>query len=236
MNDSLPVQLSLGVSLKDDATFANFFIGEGNPVAVHALKQFSAGQGEQNLLVWGSPGAGLTHLLQACCHRAYQHGQEIQYLPLDKLTQFSPESVCEGLDQMGLVCLDGIDQICGNHLWEQTLFHLINRLRDRGHRLLLASHTSPPNLPLALPDLKSRVLGSVIYHIHSLDDEGKAAALQMRAKARGMEMPDEVARFILSRAPRDTIKLFEVLNRLDEASLQQQRKLTIPFIKGVLRY
>ena len=61
-------------------------------------------------------------------------------------------------------------------------------------------------------------------------------ALQLRAKGRGMEMSDEVAKFILSRAPRDTNDLFHLLDHLDDASLQQQRKLTIPFVKDVLSF
>lgn len=232
----MAVQLSLGVSLRDDATFHNFYKGQGNALVVHALKQFSQGEGEQNIVLWGRSGAGLTHLLQASCHAAHQQQLDIQYLPMKEMTSFEPKPVCEGLDRFPLVCIDDIEQICGNRRWEQTVFHLFNRLRDAGHRLLIASHTSPSALPLLLPDLKSRLLGSVIYHLHPLDDAAKASALQMRAKARGMDMPEEVSRFILSRAPRDSSQIFALLNVLDNASLQHQRKLTIPFVKEVLGF
>jgi DnaA-homolog protein len=231
---SSPLQLSLGVSLKDDATFGNFYVADGNAQTLHALREFSACRGEGNLLLWGNRGAGLTHLLQACCHAAHEQNISVQYLPLGDLVGYAPEDVCDGLDKVSLVCLDGVDEICGRQNWEQILFHLYNRLRDAGHRLLIASHTSPASLPLLLPDLKSRWLGSVIYHLHGLNDQQKAFALQLRAKVRGMEMPDEVAKYILSRAPRDTNDLFNLLNRLDDASLQWQRKLTVPFVREVL--
>ncbi len=234
--DTSPIQLSLGVSLRDDATFDNFYSVPANQQAVAALKTFAAGEGEPNLLIWGARGVGLTHLLQACCHQAYQSGRNVQYLPLRDLLGYSPEDVCDDLDSMDMVCLDSIDHICGNRAWEQTLFHLYNRLRDRGHQLLVASHTSPPSLPLLLPDLKSRLLGGMVYHLHNLNDEEKSRALQLRAAVRGMELSDEVSRFIMSRAPREMNELFNVLNRLDDASLQMQRKLTIPFVKQVLRY
>lgn len=230
----MAVQLSLGVSLRDDATFDNFYIGQGNALSIHALKQFSQNHGDQNLVIWGQHGSGLTHLLQACCHAAHQQQLEIQYLPLRELVHYEPKQVCEGLDAFALVCIDGIDEICGNHPWEQGAFHLFNRLRDRGHRLLIASHTSPAALPLLLPDLKSRVLGSVVYHLHPLNDVEKGRALQMRAKARGMDMSEDVSRYILSRAARDTHELFALLDTLDKASLQHLRKLTIPFVKEVL--
>lgn len=232
----MAVQLSLGVSLRDDATFDNFYLGQGNELALHALKQFSQSEGDQNVVIWGRNGAGLTHLLQACCHSAYQKNFDIQYLPLREMVKFEPKQVCEGLDRFALVCLDGVDEICGNRRWEQAVFHLFNRLRDYGHRLLIASHVSPSTLPLLLPDLKSRILGSVIYHLHPLDDLEKGKALQMRAKARGMEMSEEISKYILSRAARDTRELFSLLDTLDKATLQHQRKLTIPFVKEVLAY
>lgn len=232
----MAVQLSLGVSLRDDATFHNFYIGKGNDLVVHALQQFSRAEGEQNIMLWGRAGAGLTHLLQASCHAAHQQKLDIQYLPMGEMASFAPKPVCEGLDQFPLVCIDDIEQICGNGQWEQTVFHLFNRLRDAGHRLLIASHSSPAALPMLLPDLKSRLLGSVIYQLHALDDSEKACALQMRAKARGMDMPEEVSRFILSRAVRDSGQIFALLDLLDRASLQHQRKLTIPFVKEVLGF
>jgi DnaA-homolog protein len=230
----MATQLSLGISLRDDATFENFYVGQENQLAIHALKQFSQSSGDQNIVVWGREGSGLTHLLQASCHAAFVARLDIQYLPLTDLVGYDPQQVCDGLDQFGLVCLDGFDAVCGNELWEQAIFHLFNRLRDRGHRLLIASHTSPSCLPLQLPDLLSRILGSVIYHLHALDDVEKSKALQLRAKVRGMEMSAEVSRYILSRAGREMTDLFALLNTLDSASLQHQRKLTIPFVKEVL--
>src|SRR5690606_17164346 len=118
--------------------------------------------------------------------------------------------------------------------WEQALFHLYNNIRDAGHALLIASHSGPPALPVVLADLKSRLLGSSRYHVKSLSDPGKQNALIMRARARGMQMPMDVAQYILNRASRDTTELFDLLDRLDDESMQKKRKLTIPFVKEVL--
>ncbi len=229
-----PIQLSLEVSLSDDATFATYYPTDSNSVGLNALMAFSKNRGEQNLVIWGGHHCGLTHLLQACNHMASQNAISVQYVPLHDVINFSPDEVFNGLGSKDLICLDGIDVICGNSRWEQSLFHFYNQQRDRGGRLLMSSHVSPQLLDLKLPDLKSRVNGSVVYHIQTLNDDDKANALQMRAKVRGMEMSDEVSKYIMSRAPRDTVELFKLLNRLDRVSLQQQRKLTIPFVKGQL--
>ena len=67
-----------------------------------------------------------------------------------------------------------------------------------------------------------------------LKDADKQAALQLRAKVRGLELSDDVAQFLILRLSRDTHVLFSKLGELDAASLAEQRKLTIPFVKKAL--
>ena len=74
----------------------------------------------------------------------------------------------------------------------------------------------------------------MVFQLRELAEEDKLHALQLRASRRGLQMPDEVAAFILNRGTRSMNALFELLERLDQASLQAQRKLTIPFLKEVL--
>ena len=233
---SSPQQLSLGVSLNDDATFDNFYTapGSNNAQVVACLRAQLAAHGEPLVFVWGSPGVGLTHLLQAACHSAQAEGLSMQYLPLRELIGFAPEQLLESLESLDFVCLDGLHLVAGNPAWEQALFGFFNRMRDSGRRLLIAAHQGPHELPIALPDLQSRLSWGVTYQLQELGDADKQAALQLRAKARGLELNDEVAQFILHRAPRDLNELFCYLNRLDDASLAEQRKLTIPFVKQVL--
>ena len=51
----------------------------------------------------------------------------------------------------------------------------------------------------------------------------------------GFELPDETARWLQRRYPRDMHSLHNLLDTLDEASLVAQRRLTVPFIRSVLR-
>lgn len=229
-----PVQLSLGVSLNEDTTFANFHCLPDNAQALDHLQKISTGAEPGNLLLWAPPGAGVSHLLQAVCHRAHSAGRQAQYIPLAELAGFEAQQVLEGLEGFDLICLDNIECVRGLAEWEQTLFHLYNRMKDAGRSLIFGSEQSPASLQLTLPDLKSRLLASVVYHVEPLDDEGKAECLRLRAHARGMELPADVASYILNRASRSTHELFALLDTLDVASLQQQRKLTVPFVKSIL--
>lgn len=232
----VPQQLSLGISHVDDATFDNFYLAPGSPnaVAMSALRQQFSPLGEKFIFLWGLSGSGLTHLLQAACHQAQEQGHSIQYLPLSNMLGYSPQHLLEGLDSQDLVCLDELQVIAGKSDWELAIFHLFNRLRDSGKQLLLAADFGPHQLPIDLPDLRSRLNSGVSFGLQRLNDQEKCSALQQRALRRGLELTDEVAKYILSRASRDMNELFRSLSKLDDASLTEQRKLTIPFVKQVL--
>ena len=230
-----PVQLPLGVRLRDDATFANYYPG-ANAAAlgyVERLCEADAGWTESLIYLWGSDGVGRSHLLQAACLRFEQRGEAAVYLPLGEVADYGPE-LLDGLDQSELVCLDDLDAVAGRADWEEALFHLFNRLRDSGRRLLLAASVSPRELSVQLPDLQSRLTLALVFQLHALSDEDKLRALQLRASRRGLNLPDDVGRFILTRGSRSMNALFELLDQLDQASLQAQRKLTIPFLKETL--
>lgn len=233
---SVPQQLSLGVSLKDDATFDNFYAPDdsANAQVIAALNQQVEGTGEQFIYLWGGSGAGLTHLLQASCHYAESRQLSVQYLPLYDVTGFAPDALLDGMDQLSMVCLDGLDAIAGKADWERALFNLYNALRDNGRLLLVAATGNPRSLPVELPDLRSRLMWGSTFQVHSLSDDDKVRALRVRARERGLELNEEVATFIVQRVPRDMNQLFCYLHRLDHASLAEQRKLTIPFVKKVL--
>lgn len=237
MIDSQPQQLSLGIAHIDDATFDNFYLSpqSANALAVSALRQQFSALGEKFIFLWGGQGCGLTHLLQSACHSAQEQGSRIQYLPLRDMLHFSPQLLLEGLESLDLICIDDLHLIAGKSDWELALFHLFNRLRDSGKHLLVAADLGPHQLKIELPDLRSRLNSGVSFQIQQLDDQEKQAALQERAQRRGLELTDDVAKFILQRAPRNMNELFVNLSALDDASLAEQRKLTIPFVKQVLK-
>lgn len=226
-------QLSLNVSLRDDATFDNFFVGK-NHFAIQTLRLFSAKKTESFVYCYGHSGAGCSHLLQACCHDASENKKNAFYLPLSHHAEFSPE-IFSGLEHYTLVCIDDIDAIIGNTSWEEALFHFYNRARENQIHLLVSAKKSPRQLTCIFPDLKSRLLWGLVLEIQDLSDAEKICALQMRAKNRGFTLSDDVARYLLNHVPRNMRDLFRILEKCDQASLETQHKLTIPFLKMILQ-
>lgn len=238
MTNTAARQLSLNVHLNDDATFDNYFVApaSGNCLALQAVRSLVENrEGDPFVYIWGPEGVGISHLLQAACHAADQHGLRSQYLPLEELAGFAPEELLEGLETLDLLCMDGVQHVMGQPGWDHAMFHLYNRLRDhRRCRLLVSADCAPRDLGSQLPDLVSRMGWGIAFHLQPLDDNGKMQALKLRARARGIELADEVLAFILHRASRDMVELFDCLQRIDSLSLAEQRRVTVPFVRKAL--
>ena len=225
-------QLPLSVQLRDDATFDNYYALQATEV-VAQIRLSAQAKGEQSIFINGPVGVGCSHLLQAACHEAQAHGANSVYLPLDELVMYSP-AIFESLEDLPLIALDNLQAIAGKPKWEEALFHLFNRVRDAGGRLIFAADKSPESLGIKLPDLLTRLQWGLLYPLNEVDEEFKMEALQFRAHNRGLELTVDVARFIVRHVDGSMERMFDVLQDLDNASLSAQRKLTRPFVKTVM--
>ncbi len=225
-------QLPLGIRLHPDIRFSRFVPGR-NTQALSSLQSAVSGHEHSFIFLWGAKGTGKSHLLQAACHQADTLELQAAYIPLQQAHTFSA-AILDGLEQFDLVCLDDVDAVAGQSAWEQALFHLFNRLRDSGARLLVTARCSPAALGVTLPDLASRLGWGLSYRLHPLSEEETIEALRQSAAERGLQLPAESAHYLLKHCPRDMGSLLDILDRLDRASLAAQRRLTIPFVRAQL--
>ena len=219
-------QLALPVRLRAEATFESFSAGP-NREAVAALHT----PGNLPIWLWGAPGSGKTHLLQATCAAA--GSAAAAYFPVGNTADLPPEAL-HGFASRGVLCIDDVEAIAGDLRWEQSLFELFNEALELHTRLIFAGAVPPGALPWALGDWRSRAAACLVYQLRELDDAGRIEALRLRALQRGLQLPPETADYLLRRMPRDLSSLLGLLDDLDEASLAAQRRLTIPFIKDAL--
>ncbi|MBS0358372.1 MAG: DnaA regulatory inactivator Hda [Proteobacteria bacterium] len=226
-------QLPLNLHVADDATFANFFLGS-NAALITELKACSEGKLFHMFYIWGKHSAGCSHLLQACCHEAFEYHRTATYISLLNVQTLSPE-LLEGLENLNLVCLDDVDTIAGNALWEEALFDLYNRCREKSCSLIIAGQVAPAQLGLKLADLQTRLTWDLVFQVHELTDEEKGEALQMRARNRGLSLSSEVIHYLLTHFSRDMMALYELLERLDKITLVEQRRVTVPLVKEILK-
>ena len=222
-------QLALPLRLADHAVFASF-LSDGNHALVATLTALADGTAETGCWLWGGAATGKTHLLQAPCERA---GDRAVYIPLATFADADP-ALFDVLAIRELACIADLAAVSGQDAWEQALLELCNELLDVGGRLVVAASAAPRRANIALPDLVSRLSRLPVFQVQTLGEAERGAALQLRARHRGLELPDETARYLLSRSRRDMTSLYNLLDKLDAEALRAKRRLTIPFVKAVI--
>jgi len=200
-------QLLLDIQPLAPATLDNFIAGS-NQEALHSLNMAIDGANEARFIyLWGAPGSGKSHLLQACNDLA--------------LARNLPLSVVDNVN-----ALDEEAQI--------ELFNYFNQLRASGGILITSGNAAPTQMGLR-DDLATRLAWGLVYQLHPLSDEEKAKALKTHAKERGMKLPDEVVDYCLRYLRRDLPTLMAVLNALDQWSLTEKKPVTVPLLKKLLQ-
>jgi DnaA family protein len=225
-------QLPLPVRLRASSVFGSFFSGP-NHAAVQQLEALIPGQRPPVVWLYGQAGTGKTHLLQALCAQAGERQLAAAYLPLREWA-VQDADVLSGCESLAYLCLDDIGAIAGNAAWERALFRLYTELEESGGRMIVAADAAPAATAIQLRDLASRLGAGTVLRLQTLSDEEQIGALQLRAMQLGLELPFEVAQLLMRRLPRDMATLCAMLEKLDEASLATQRRLTVPFVRDVL--
>lgn len=223
-------QLTLPVQLSDQAVFDSFYASGNGSLLTH-LKSLARSGDERLIWLWGGPGSGKTHLLQAACAEASRHGRRAAYLPLKENLE---AGMLAGLEEFSLICLDDVQRVAGLAEWESCLFRLLNEVAESGGSLLVSADWPAAKIVFELPDLQSRLSWGPVYRVDPVSGEDLHKAMALRAKHRGLQLPEETSRFLLRRFPRDMRSVYRLLDTLDLASLRAQRRLTVPFVREVL--
>ena len=132
----------------------------------------------------------------------------------------------------GLVVADDVERL--DTAGQIALFNAINAARDAGGTVLAAGNAPPAQLALR-EDLKSRLAWGLVYQVKPLSDAEKALTLHGEAARRGLRLSDEVVWYLLTHVRRDLHSLIALLDRIDRASLEQRRAVTLPLVRELIR-
>lgn len=218
-------QLTFELADPPAARFSTFVAGPNGEV-VDALERLAQHRSrETSLVLWGAPGAGKTHLLNAAVAAAREAGRAAVLV--------GELSSLETPDQPGaLVAVDDVDR--ADALAQGRLFTLYNALATSGGQLVVAARTPPARMTLR-DDVRTRLGWGLVFELRPLADAEKPSALAAFAKSRGFALSQEAIDYLLAHGRRDMGSLVAALTSLDRHSLAHKRAITVPFIREWLQ-
>lgn len=172
------------------------------------------------LVLAGPDGSGKTHLAHIFAERAQARFFE-----------------AGSFDEAGVSGLEGVSCVvenCNQALPERALFHLLNQAKESGAFVLFTAVLPQSRWPVALPDLRSRLMALPLAELKTPDDDLLAALLVKLFADRQLRVGPEVLSFALGRIERSFAAARKLVEEVDRKALAAKRPVTIPLIKTVL--
>ena len=240
MTYTVPFQPSLDyLDVRQDASLDDFSGGGYAPIMT-AINALFDGKFTE-LFITGDEGVGKTHLALAILNHyvRYHDPNAICLSFAEVIKNTNDTAVLTGLETFDLVILDDVQVVCGDGEWEEALFHLINRLRQRQKSTVFIADTSPIDLPIMLPDLRTRLSMPPAMRLPTGEDiSDRIAIINAILRRKNWRLPDEVLLYLINNGPQNAKDIVSVLDdispRLTHLSRVHVPKKVIEEIKNLI--
>jgi DnaA family protein len=227
---SNPKQLTFPWNKSFHSSFESFYVDPQNEQLISSLKNISI---NENIYIYGLKNSGKTYLLQSLCNEFSKSNKSSLFLPLIDVIKYGVE-IIDSIENMDLVCIDGLEIISQNKEWEIGLFNLINNALQTGCRLVFTSSSEEGRINFSLADLDSRIKKFQSYEIFPISDEHLFKALKKISNLRSITLGEKEAQYLITYTKRNIADLVNILESLDQLSMENKRRITIPLIKELL--
>lgn len=220
------VTAPVGAGMNPSYTFESFIVGGNNQFA-HAAAQAVANAPARTynpLFIYGGPGLGKTHLLQAIGHHmlSVKKGAKVVYLRSEQFTNEFIDAIQSNslvafrkrYRQADILMIDDIQFFAGKAATQEEFFHTFGSLHD-GHKQIVLSSDRPPSEIANLEQrLVSRFEWGMTAEIQPPDMETRIAILQGKASRMHIEIEHWVLEFLSDKIRTDIRRLEGALMRV----------------------
>ena len=213
-------QQSLPLKLLPSYRRHDFVVGESNHEAVKLVDNFYKSK-IYGLIITGPSASGKSHLVSALQNKN-------KYIILEA-NDINEERI--NIFELRNTVVENIQEV-DNHTF---FLHVINIIKEKNYKVLLTSRVPVNQLDIKLADLNSRLLAYVHTKILLPTDDVLRGIIIKISKDKGLLLSNLVINFILNHLERSYLVIYRFINELDQLSLVQKKKITIPLIKTLLK-
>ena len=206
-----PIQKSLNLQsngLNNKYTIENFVIGSNNDLAVSAAKSIidSPGTRYNPFFLYGGPGLGKTHLVQAIGNELLRRNPnyKILYTPISHFYSDFIDAIQNGkgkefnrkFEKLDCLIIDDFQFIVGKEKSQEEFFNIFNDLYQLNKQIIVTSDRLPSQIKSVDERLASRLTMGGAFDIQLPKFEDKCAILRAKAELMGAEIEPEAIEYI----------------------------------------
>lgn len=201
------------------------FLPGGNAQWEQVLMALLSPSPSMPLYLWGPPGSGKTHLLQAAVSQAQSFGLRTMKFDLTTPTPWEYD------EEARLLLLDDCDRYDAD--CQHEAFRMFIEATTAGVPIIAGGRLPPVDLPVR-DDLRTRLAWGLVYRLVPPTDEQVRALLRREAERRGITLDDEMMAELVGRAGLELVPLMELLDRLDRYALSGKKAVTLALLRQML--
>lgn len=216
---------------KETYNFEDFIIFNSNFEAYNILIDNENNEyNKEIILLYGPEKSGKTYLANL-----WKIKKNAKFLNYNSFKNLSDENFNEKL--LGIIenydyyIVDDFDYKTIN---EKKLFHLINIIYSTHSKLLLISNKDISTQIFSIKDLKSRINSCIKLKIKELDQEDKKIFIIRLLASKKLILSRQTINYIEKMSPDTYKKVYDFIEKMDLKAKQENKKITIPFIKKYL--
>ncbi len=253
-NDALEnlAQMHSSANLNLKYKFDNFVVGENSrftySVAQHVAK--NPAQKYNPLFIYGAPGLGKTHIMQAIGHYIIfnKKGLKVKYIKTEEYVNELIKSIQKSADlnrkmetfrqkyrNVDVLLIDDIQFIESKQRTMDEIFHTFDYLLNKNKQIVITSDRLPSEIPGLPARLQSRFEMGIVTEITPPDFETRAAIVKNLAEQDGIELKFEVCEYISSNFVNNVRELEGAYNKVSAYAAFYNSELTLDLAKKVLK-
>lgn len=248
-NEALPPELAYTVSyatsgdststLNPKYTFSSFVVGDSNQLASAASQAVSERPADafNPLFIYGGPGLGKTHLVQAIGNKIKEGNPAANILYVTS-EQFTNDFINTLLDKKtvdfrnkyrtcDVLIIDDIQFISNKDQTQVEFFHTFNTLHESNKQIIITSDRPPKEIKELEERLRTRFEWGLIVDIKPPDLETRVAILKKKASEENFEVPDDILFYIAENLKSNIRNLEGVLKRLTAYNVLMGKPITM---------